>query len=160
MSCTATPTVRRCRTTSGYTLAATFNSLFITAALVIPTVTSVVPANSATNVATNSAVTVTFNEPMNASTITSSTIQLLNGGTPVAATVTYNASTNTATLTPTAALANVTVYTVVVHGNTDSPRVQDTTGNTLTATFNSTFTTAALVIPTVTASHPPAAPRT
>jgi hypothetical protein len=115
---------------------------FVPSGPITPTVTTVTPANAATGVPTSSAITVTFNEAMNASTITSSTIQLDNAGTPVAATVTYNSSTNTATLTPTAALANSTVYTVVVHGGTDSPQVQDGSGNTLAATFNSTFTTA------------------
>jgi hypothetical protein len=128
---------------NGNTLTATFSSTFTTAASVTPTVTTVTPATGATGIPTSTSVTVTFNESMNASTITSSTIQLLNAGTPVAATVTYNSATNTATLTPTATLANSTTYTVVVHGHTDSPRVQDNNGNTLAATFNSTFTTAA-----------------
>ncbi len=68
-------------------------------------VTSVSPASGATSVSTGTSVTALFNESMNASTMNTSTFQLLNSSSGVvAATVSYNASTLTATLTPSQAL--------------------------------------------------------
>ncbi|MGD9723480.1 MAG: DUF4082 domain-containing protein [Pirellulales bacterium] len=107
-----------------------------------PTVIGFNPTSGATNVATNTAVTVTFSEAMDASTINSTTVQLLDGATPVAASVSYNASTNTATLTPSAALANSTSYSISVTGGASG--VKDLAGNPLASTVTSSFTTAAV----------------
>ncbi len=107
-----------------------------------PTVTFIGPVGGATNVATSTSVTVTFSEAMNASTIDSTTVRLLDGATPVAASVSYNAGTNTATLTPSAALANSTTYTVSVTGGASG--VKDLAGNALASTVTSSFTTAAV----------------
>src|ERR1700734_3790158 len=64
-----------------------------------PSVSAVTPTNTSTGIAITSAVTATFSEPMNASTITGSTFTLVpQGGSAVAATVSYNASGNVATL--------------------------------------------------------------
>jgi hypothetical protein len=106
-----------------------------------PTVTGFTPGNSSTNVATNTAVTITFSEALSVATVNSSTILLMNGSTAVAATVSYNASNNTATLTPTVALANSTTYTIVVVGGASG--VKDVAGNALAVNATSTFTTAA-----------------
>ena len=71
-----------------------------------PTITAFSPANGATSVGINSALTVTFSEPLNAATVKSTTVYLLKDGTTlVPTTLTYNAATRTATLTPTAAVA-------------------------------------------------------
>ncbi|HEY7313483.1 MAG TPA: Ig-like domain-containing protein, partial [Gemmataceae bacterium] len=133
--------------TAGNALAANFSSSFSTAAAVDttpPTVTSVTPANSATGVSTGSAVTVQFSEALNATTLSSSTIQLLNAsGTAMAASVTYNASTDTATLTPSSALSAGSTYTISVHGGTTGAVIKDVAGNALAANFSSSFTTAA-----------------
>ena len=65
-----------------------------------PSVTSQSPTNNATAVAVITAATATFNEAVQASTIS---FTLTNSaGSSVAATVAYNSSTNTATLTPSA----------------------------------------------------------
>jgi methionine-rich copper-binding protein CopC len=119
-----------------------------------PTVTAFSPANGSTNVATSSPITVTFSEAMNAATVNSSTVQLMNGNAAVTASVTYNSANNTATLTPTAALANST-YTIVVKGGTAG--VADSSGNLLAANATSSFTTASPINttpPTVTAFSP------
>ncbi len=111
-----------------------------------PTVAAFSPTSGATNVATSAAVTVTFSEAMDAATINSTTVRLLDGATPVAASVSYNAGTKTATLTPSAALANSKTYTISVTGGASG--VQDLAGNALASTATSTFTTAAVTATT------------
>ena len=107
-----------------------------------PTVTSVVPASGATGVATTTSVNAVFSEAVNATTVNTTTVQLLGpGNSLVAATVTYASASQTATLQPSAALTASTVYSVVVNG------VKDLAGNTMAASFNSSFTTAAVVTP-------------
>ena len=73
-----------------------------------PTVASVSPSSSATNVPAGSAITAAFSMAMDASTINASTFTLSNG---VTGTVAYDASTKTATFTPSAPLAYNTAYT-------------------------------------------------
>ena len=108
-----------------------------------PTVSSVSPAASASDVAINSSITIAFSEALNASTVNSTNVLLRNGaGATIAATVSYNSANKTVTLTPTAALANGTNYTVVIRGGTGG--VSDVAGNTLLADVSSTFSTVAL----------------
>jgi hypothetical protein len=99
------------------------------------------PAAGATNVA-GSAISATFNEPMDATTMTTATFELLGpGGVPLPGTVSYNAATRTVTLQPTAPLAASTVHTGRVRGGAADPRVKDSAGNALAANFTWTFTT-------------------
>ena len=102
-----------------------------------PTITNRSPAPNATGVQLGTDVTVTFDEPMNASSITPSTFRLRAQGasSDVPATVSYAGAT--ATLDPTAALAPATTYQVTVSGT-----VADTSGNQLGATTRGRFTTA------------------
>jgi hypothetical protein len=74
-----------------------------------PTVTTTGPENSATGVARNNTVVLTFSEAMDPSTINSSTFTLTQGTTPIAGTVTYSGTT--AIFTPTNSLAAATTYT-------------------------------------------------
>jgi hypothetical protein len=97
-----------------------------------PTVFSTSPANAATGIAVNTAITAVFSEAMTASTINSTTF-LING---VAGTITYLG--NTATFTPSSNLAFSTVYTATI--TTD---VKDAAGNPLVAAYTWSFTTAA-----------------
>jgi hypothetical protein len=106
-----------------------------------PTVTSFNPANGSTNVATNVSVLVTFSEALTASSVNSSTVQLMDGSTAVAVTVLYNATTFVATLVPTSGLANSRTYTIVVRGGGGG--VKDLAGNALAADVNAAFTTVA-----------------
>jgi hypothetical protein len=123
-----------------------------------PTVTAVSPASGATGIATNTAVTATFSEPIDATTVGSSTFELRGpGGALIAATVAYNGTTRVATLTPGAALSASTTYTATVKGGAADPRVKDTAGNALAADRVWSFTTAAgsdTTAPTVTARSP------
>jgi fibronectin type 3 domain-containing protein len=106
-----------------------------------PTVSAFTPAAGATGINVGSSATVKFSEPMQASTVTSSTVQLLEGGSSaIAATVTYNASTNVATITPQAAMKYGTSYTVRVKGGTGPA---DLFGNRLAADATSPFATEA-----------------
>ena len=107
-----------------------------------PTVVSVSPLGASTGVAINSPVIVTFSEPLNPASVSSSTIQLRDpNNNLVAATVSYNAGNNTATLTPTNPLANGTMYMLTVVGGTGG--VTDLAGNDLAANIFSSFTTVA-----------------
>jgi PKD repeat protein len=109
---------------------------------VAPTVSAVNPANGTTGVATNTPVTVTFSEPMDAATITTSSVQLKTaGGSVVSAALSYNATNRQATLTPSAALAAGATYTVAVYGGTGANAVKDAGGKPMAADFTSTFTT-------------------
>ena len=114
-----------------------------------PVVSQLAPTGS--SVAVNATQSATFNEPMDATTINSSTVFLRNGsGTVIPTSLAYNAATNTVTLTPTAALANSTTYTLVVKGG--AAGVKDTSGNALAADATSSFTTVAAAQPFVTSS--------
>jgi hypothetical protein len=129
-----------------------FSSAFTTADVISPTVTAVSPLNSATGVAVNADVVVTFSEPMNAATVTTSTVTLTptSGGSPVTAVVSYSAGPRTATLNPSVNLATSTSYTVnATSGATD------VAGNSLTP-FSSSFTTAApdVTAPTIVSVTP------
>jgi Domain of unknown function (DUF4082)/Bacterial Ig-like domain/Bacterial Ig domain len=108
-----------------------------------PLVTTTSPTNGATGVAINSTVTVTFNEPMDAATVTASTFELRNAGNGViAANVSYNASTRTATLTPSALLPTNATLAATVRGGGIDPRIKDLAGNALAANAVWSFTTA------------------
>ena len=116
-----------------------------------PTVTGVAPSSGSSTAAVNSAVTVSFSEQLDATTVNLSTIFLRDAsGTVIPTSLAYNAATNTVTLTPTAALANSTTYTLVVKGG--AAGVKDTSGNALAADATSSFTTVAAAQPFVTSS--------
>jgi len=131
---------------AGNAMTGNFSSNFTTAVLkdiIPPTVLTVVPANTATSVAANGAVTVNFSEAMNSSTITSATFTLKQGTTAVAGTVTYSGTA--ATFTPTSVLANNTVYTATI-----TTGAQDVAGNAIAGNYTWSFTTATSVVTDVT----------
>jgi Ice-binding-like/Bacterial Ig-like domain len=119
---------------SGIALTANFVWTFTTAPP--PTVISTVPLNGAVNVAQSTPITATFSEPMEASTINTTTFTLMGPGTTaVTGAVTYAGST--ATFTPAVALATGTLYTATITTGATDP-----TGNALAANYVWTFTTA------------------
>ena len=97
-----------------------------------PTVLSVTPANGA---CPNTAVTATFSEAMDASTINTNTFTVSNA----TGTVSYDALDLTATFSPSPVLALNTTYTATI-----TTGAQDIFGDGLAANFTWTFTTAAL----------------
>ncbi len=107
-----------------------------------PTITNRLPSPGATGVLTAASVTATFNEPMDASTISGTTIELRNASNQVVeAEVSYNAPSRTVTLDPTASLAAATTYTARVTGGASG--VKDASGNPLVSDVTWTFTTGA-----------------
>ena len=110
-----------------------------------PTITARSPLDGAVDVARDTAVTVTFSEPMNATTIddTSFTLRAVGAGSDVPASVAY--ASGIATLTPDAPLAYATDYTATVSGS-----VADLAGNPLGANASWTFTTADAPVSTLT----------
>jgi hypothetical protein len=123
----------------------TFTTGTVTATIA-PEIVSTVPANAATAVPLNQAISATFTEAMNPLTITTATFQLTGpGGTAIAGTVSYNAINFIATFTPTAVLTASTTYTATVTAG-----ATDLTGNPLGTTGVPnpwTFTTGTAVIP-------------
>ena len=86
----------------------------------------------------NTAITVTFSESVQASSITSSTIVLKDpSNNTVTATVSYNDTTHAAPLQPSSPLANSTTYTATISGATDAAG----NSNTMTVPFSWSFTT-------------------
>ena len=117
---------------------------------VAPTVSTVVPAVSATAVAINSGLLVTFSGAINPATITNSTFTLVpQGGTAVSGTVT-TPTTTTAAFAPAANLSINTVYTATL-----TTGVKNTSGVALASAKVWTFTTGSTVAaPTVTLTAP------
>ena len=138
---------------AGNALASNYTFSFTTGAAVDatpPTVTLVDPLNSATGVAVNKILTVSFSEAMNYATLTSSTFTLKQGTTVVAGAVAYAASK--ATFTPTANLVNGVVYTATI-----TTGAQDVAGNGLASNYTFSFTTveaADVTPPTVLSTDP------
>ncbi|WP_310383867.1 Ig-like domain-containing protein [Roseateles sp.] len=129
-----------------------------------PTVTVTVPAGGATGVANNTAVTATFSEAMNASSLSSSSFTLINTtlGTAVPGTVSYAAGSMTATFAPAAVLASGSLFTATVTTAATDLAGNSLAGNTATAPSAGnhvwTFTTGATgdtTPPTVTEVSPP-----
>jgi methionine-rich copper-binding protein CopC len=143
---TYTASVSGATNSGGTAMTSPFTWTFTTAAPVIPTVTAETPVSGATNIATSSTVTATFNEAVTSGSIVFTLTP--SGGSAVATTLSYNSTTNVATWTPTALLKGGTTYTASVSGATDS------SGDVMASPFTWTFTTAAPVIPTVTAETP------
>ena len=98
-----------------------------------PTVSSVSPANSATGVAVNAAITATFSETMTTSPNSTATFTLNNGVTGV---VTNSGTTATFTPTPASSLAYAKAYIATI-----TTGAKDAAGNALASDYTWTFTT-------------------
>jgi large repetitive protein len=107
-----------------------------------PTVSSVTPANNASNVSRSANVSAVFSEPLDAATVDGTTFELRDSASQlVSAAVTYNNATRTATLDPNTAPAYSSTYTAKVIGGASG--VKDPAGNALAADYEWSFTTAA-----------------
>jgi Tol biopolymer transport system component len=98
-----------------------------------PNVDSTSPADNANGVGVGAAITATFSEPMNGSTIDTDTYTLDNG---VTGTVTYDANSTTARFTPASKLDYDTTYTATI-----STGAEDLAGNPMPADHTWSFTT-------------------
>ncbi|NMM08218.1 Ig-like domain-containing protein [Polaromonas sp.] len=154
-TCTATIS-KGVKDAVGNALASAFVWSFATGAAkdtTAPTVTSTVPANLATGVALGGNIAATFSKAMNPSSITTATMTLKQGVTPVTGTVTFAGTT--ATFNPTDNLAANSTYTATMVGGASGSK--DLAGNALASDFTWTFTTgvsADLTAPTVTSTVP------
>ena len=99
-----------------------------------PTAQASAPLNSASQVATQTSISVTFSEAMDAVTLSAATFTLSAAGAAVPGSVSTSGST--ATFTPAAALAAGTLYTANV-----SIAARDLAGNALAAAHTWSFTT-------------------
>ena len=133
-STTYTATVSGATDSAGDPMTSAVSWSFTTAAAVAPVVTSETPASGATNIVVATAPTATFNEAVQAGTI-SFTLKSSSG--TVAGSASYNSTTNVTTFTPSLALAYNTTYTATISG------AESTSGVTMTAPFSWSFTTAA-----------------
>lgn len=101
-----------------------------------PTVTATSPSSTGT-AATNAPVTATFDEAIDAATLTTASFTVTGpGGTPVAGSVAFDDDTLTAVFSPLAALVVDTTYTATL-----TTEVTDLAGNELVAPVTWTFTT-------------------
>jgi hypothetical protein len=142
--------------TAGHALATNFVWSFTTGTTTdtnAPTVNLTIPADTATGVARNTKVAVTFSEAMDPLTITGTTFTMVNttlGGTSVAGTVTYVGLV--ATFTPTSDLPASTLFTATITtGATDLAGVALAINKVWTFTTGTTTDTTA---PTVASTDP------
>jgi hypothetical protein len=106
-----------------------------------PTVTSTVPAASATGVGINQTINATFSTAMDPSTINTGTFTVAGPGvTSVTGTVSYHATSNVATFTPTTSLTSSATFTATV-----TTGAKDLSGNPLAANKVWTFMTGATI---------------
>ena len=130
---------------AGNTLTSNYAWSFTTAAVATPSDTtapqvvigSSVPADGAVEVATNSAISVSFDEALSPGSVTTSTFQLMGPSGVVAGSVRY--SGNTATFTPLTSLQYSSGYTATV-----TTGITDLAGNALASNYQWSFTTAAV----------------
>ena len=98
-----------------------------------PTVKTIDPANSATNIATNKVIKITLSEPIKSGTLS---IYLKNLKTGKYVTITKKISGNTITLTPTTSLTKATQYSIILNAGS----ITDSAGNPIKA-YTTKFTT-------------------
>jgi Ice-binding-like/Bacterial Ig-like domain len=107
-----------------------------------PTVTDTNPIGGASGICINKTINATFSEPMDPSTITTTTFDLaVTGGAAVTGVVAYDAPTQIATFNPVANLTGTpaTNYTATIKGGANG--VKDLAGNVLAADYRIVFTT-------------------
>jgi hypothetical protein len=122
---------------AGNALASDYSWTFTTGAapdITAPAVTSVVPLNNAGSVATNSVITVVFDEEMDPLTINTEVFTLKQGTTAILGTITHTGTT--ATFTPASGLSGSSQYTATI-----TTGAKDLAGNALAASYIWSFTT-------------------
>ncbi len=148
-----TATIDSAKDLAGNTMAGSYGWSFTTGTTTdttAPTTSSTYPADGATAIALNSAITATFSEPMSPTTITTATFTVTTGGAAVPGTVLYTGLT--ATFRPAAALSASKLYTATI-----TTGAKDLAGNAIAASHAWSFTTgttADTTPPTVTTTTP------
>lgn len=101
-----------------------------------PSITTVAPPASATEIETNTVVQATFNSDINPTTINTSTFTLTSpSGINVNGNVSYDPNTKTAIFTPTITLAPLTPYTATISG------IIDVAGRNMSSPYSWSFVT-------------------
>ncbi|WP_428411672.1 Ig-like domain-containing protein [Pararhizobium sp.] len=101
-----------------------------------PAVSWVTPSQSDVGVELDAAITVTFSEDVDSTTIGADSVRLATNDVPVEASVSFDKLTRSALLTPKAPLTSATKYVATLNAG-----VRDHTGNTLTTSQSWSFTT-------------------
>jgi hypothetical protein len=114
---------------------------------ICPQVISVTPLNASSGNSLTPSISAVFNEPMDASTITSATFSVREGTVPIAGVIAFSGST--ATFSSTKALTPFTTYTATINAG-----VRDLAKNAMVSDYTWTFTTGADPAPTVTSTDP------
>ncbi|HEY6401067.1 MAG TPA: DUF4082 domain-containing protein, partial [Blastocatellia bacterium] len=119
--------------------------LFNGSGSVPPQVISTTPAAGATNVSTVGAIVATFSEPLDPTTVNTSTILLRDAANNlVPVNISYASSSFTVTLLPLQELQPEQTYTVTLEGGAAAPHITDSTGTPLASDYTWSFTTAPL----------------
>jgi hypothetical protein len=105
-----------------------------------PTITDLTPDSGASDVARDTEVSASFDEPLAAATVSGATFTLRDAsGTAVPASVSYDTGTHVATLRPQLPLAFATTYSATIEGGAGG--VTDVAGNRLAADRTWSFST-------------------
>ena len=110
--------------TDGDAMASDYTWSFTTTDVTVPAIISTNPANGASGVGLNSTITATFNEEMDASTITTDTFMVSDDIAKIKGDISY--SNTTATFTPSRPFSYSTTYTVTI-----TTGVKDLAGNAM-----------------------------
>ncbi|MBN1761992.1 MAG: Ig-like domain-containing protein [Methanomicrobia archaeon] len=103
-----------------------------------PTVVATTPLAGELNVSVTTAITATFNEPIDASKLNNATVRLENSTDTIAGMVTYDSVTRTVAFDPAHDLEYNETHTATI-----TTAVQDLAGNNLSSVFTWNFTTSA-----------------
>ncbi|MBI5299739.1 MAG: Ig-like domain-containing protein [Deltaproteobacteria bacterium] len=120
------------KNTNGIGLTSNYVWTFMTGSSSTPTVSSTTPASGATAVPTNQAISATFSNVMDSTTITTTTFSVAG----VTGTIAMDATKKIATFTPIALLTANTKFTATI-----STGVKDSNGNALQSASTWSFTT-------------------
>lgn len=101
-----------------------------------PTVSSVTPLNMQRDAELDIVITVTFDEPINGESLSSSNFSVTNKGESLAGSLDFDPQNNTATFTPDSPLKHFTDYEISV-----GPDIEDSAGNPMNAAEAWEFTT-------------------
>ncbi len=112
------------------------NAIAVFDDLTPPEILSTDPVDGATDVLADSAISATFFEPMDTSTITGSSFTVYNGGDQVAGTISFSSSDRVATFTPSENMDFDTEFTVTL-----SSTIKDKALNSTGSDYNWSFTT-------------------
>lgn len=132
---------------SNYFVDVVFDTQISSSDVTGPYITGTVPANNAQTINITSNIIINFNEAIEAVTVNSSTIRLLNGTTTIPVTLVYNSNNYTVTLDPNESLSYATNYSIQVAGGSSDPVVKDVAGNSLAANYSAIFRTQSAPVP-------------